>query len=329
MAAVVLLALATALCAPGAAGARGDVPAGVQAQGTRVRSMTEGAEPPGLDGKAYRLLEGAWRQDWIRTRAAGGDAATLVLEPDGALRLDDSIATRTLFGDVQIHVEFRIPSQRDGSSISHGELGLPEGSRIVMSDSMNRPQRTNSCGAILDVAAPTAAASLPPGGWQTLDIAYRAPRAAPDGQISEPARVTVLHNGVLVHNGVALPSGAERRALRGPIELAKRSGVLHVRNLWVRALDISPPGGARAEAPRAKAEDALASPAPAGAPPASPAPADPAPGDTAPAADPARPAQRPPNSAAPAPPGESACAVGAVPGTDRAGHSTRTTPAPP
>ncbi|MBL9140347.1 MAG: DUF1080 domain-containing protein, partial [Phycisphaerae bacterium] len=166
---------------------RGGLPPGVRAHGVRVQSMTEGADPPGMDGKGVRLFVGPWLGSWTAVHQAdkagntpAPERVTLVLDASGALLLDRDYATAQEFGDAQIHLEFRIPPLRDGSSACYAELKLAQGCRIVMTDSMNRPQRPNSCGAILDIAAPTTSASLPPGAWQTFDVAYRAARAAAD-----------------------------------------------------------------------------------------------------------------------------------------------------
>lgn len=215
-------------------------PPDTRAQGLRVRSMTEGAEPPGLDGKAVRLFAGGWLSRWNRVAEPNRqgqrpepEPVTLELLEGGELQLDGTYASQMKFGDVQVHIEFRVPPQRDGSSVSYAELMLPQGCRLVMTDSMNRPQRDTSCGAILGVAAPTAAASLPPGAWQTFDVAYRAARMGLDGAIAEPARVTLLHNGVLVQNAVSLPVAADQ-PVEGPLTLVRTFGSLRVRNLWVR-----------------------------------------------------------------------------------------------
>lgn len=216
-------------------------PSDARARGLRVRSMTEGADPPGLDGKALRLFAGGWLSRWSRVaepdrqgQRPAPEPVTLELGEGGELLLDGTYVSQFSIGDVQVHLEFRVPPQRDGSSVSYGELVLPQGCRLVMTDSMNRPQRDTSCGAILGIAAPTAAASLPPGAWQTFDVAYRAARRGPDGAISEPARVTLLHNGVMVQNAAALPAIADQ-PVEGPITLSRTFGTLHLRNLWVRS----------------------------------------------------------------------------------------------
>ena len=47
---------------------------------------------------------------------------------------------------------------------------------------------------------PLVNASRPPGEWQAYDIIFTAPRFRAGGVVDTPAIVTVLHNGIVVHN---------------------------------------------------------------------------------------------------------------------------------
>ena len=60
---------------------------------------------------------------------------------------------------------------------------------------------------------PLVNASRPPGQWQTYDIIFNPPRFKPDGSLETPAFVTMLHNGVLVHNHTALIGAMAYRAV--------------------------------------------------------------------------------------------------------------------
>ena len=43
-----------------------------------------------------------------------------------------------------------------------------------------------------------------PGEWQIYDIIYTAPRFSENGRLAVPARITVLHNGVLIQNNTEI-----------------------------------------------------------------------------------------------------------------------------
>jgi hypothetical protein len=91
-------------------------------------------------------------------------------------------------------------------------------------------------------------ACRPPGEWQTYDIVFRRPRFRPDGSLVAPARITVIHNGVLVQDGVepwgptswlqALPYTAH--ADRLPLAFQDHGNPVRYRNVWLRELPEGP-----------------------------------------------------------------------------------------
>jgi hypothetical protein len=93
---------------------------------------------------------------------------------------------------------------------------------------------------------PLANAMRPPGAWQTYDVIWTAPRFAADGKVTAPAKVTVLHNGVLVQNDTVLTGETlyigkpyYKAYDRAPIKLQAHgdpSPPLSFRNIWVREL---------------------------------------------------------------------------------------------
>ncbi|MDH3497371.1 MAG: DUF1080 domain-containing protein, partial [Gemmatimonadota bacterium] len=83
-----------------------------------------------------------------------------------------------------------------------------------------------------------------PGEWQTYDIVFRRPRFAENGSVARPARVTVLHNGVLVHENAAFTGATvharaatyQRHADGLPLVLQDHGDPVRFRNIWVREL---------------------------------------------------------------------------------------------
>jgi len=91
---------------------------------------------------------------------------------------------------------------------------------------------------------PLVNATRKPGEWQTYDIIFRAPRFDAAGAVVSPARMTVVHNGILVHDAQELtgPTAHKARppytahAEKLPIGLQDHSHPVRFRNIWIRGL---------------------------------------------------------------------------------------------
>ena len=117
-----------------------------------------------------------------------------------------NIVTTEEFGDVRVHVEWAAPSEVKGEGQGRGNSGVYLQGRYeiqVLGSYQNKTCFNGQAGALYGVAAPLVNACRKPGEWQTNDIIFHAPRRAPDGKV-EPGSVTVLHNGVLVLDHVAV-----------------------------------------------------------------------------------------------------------------------------
>jgi hypothetical protein len=86
-------------------------------------------------------------------------------------------------------------------------------------------------------------ASRLPGQWQEYDIVFTAPRFAGD-KLEKPAVVTVIHNGVVVHNATSFWGPTTHKAIgkynpndvKGPIGLQDHGNPVRFRNIWIRPL---------------------------------------------------------------------------------------------
>jgi hypothetical protein len=81
-----------------------------------------------------------------------------------------------------------------------------------------------------------------PGQWQSYDILFTAPKFDAEGKVVSPAYMTVLHNGVLVHNHFELMGRTsyveapryEKHGEKEPIHLQFHGNPVKFRNIWLR-----------------------------------------------------------------------------------------------
>jgi hypothetical protein len=158
-----------------------------------------------------------------------------------------SIVTKRSFGDIQLHIEWATPAVVSGEGQGRGNsgvflMGLYE---VQILDSYrNDTYPDGQAAALYGQAPPLINASRPPGAWQTYDIIFRRPRFAADGTLQSPARATVLHNGVLVHDAAEFVGRTVHgkraqyspHAGRLPLMLQDHRNPVRFRNIWVREL---------------------------------------------------------------------------------------------
>lgn len=187
--------------------------------------------------------------DLSRWRAAGGGAAGWRVI-DGYAEVvaqRGDIMTADAFGDVQLHIEWAAPARPSGDGQGRGNSGvfLMGMYEVQILDSHeNRTYADGQAAAIYGQHPPLVNASRPPGEWQEYDIIFRRPRFDASGALVRPARITMFHNGVLVHDDVELtgPTGHYARppyrahADRLPIRLQDHGNPMRFRNIWVREL---------------------------------------------------------------------------------------------
>ena len=83
--------------------------------------------------------------------------------------------------------------------------------------------------------APDLNVCYPPLAWQTFDLDYTAARFELSGKKLANGRLTLRHNGVVVHNDIELPGGtaAADGPEPGPIYLQNHGDPIRFRNIWI------------------------------------------------------------------------------------------------
>lgn len=154
-----------------------------------------------------------------------------------------SIVSKREFGDAKYHIEFYTPYEPNDRGQGRGNAGfyLQQRYELQVLDSFGLPTANNECGAFYQQAAPRVNASLPPLEWQTYDITFRAPRFDANGNKTANARVTVLHNGIVIHEDFELkhptPGGIANEAPKGPLLIQDHGDQPRYRNIWILPLD--------------------------------------------------------------------------------------------
>jgi hypothetical protein len=203
-------------------------------------SFSENAQPP---SDAIVLFDGKDLSHW-RDKGTGGPAQWKI--EDGAmLTTKGDIETTNVFGDMQLHLEFRepVPAKRDGQGRGNSGVFLMDQYEVQVLDCYhNKTYADGTTGALYGQHPPLANACRPPGEWETYDILFTAPRFAEDGKLLSPAYVTVILNGVVVQDHQAfrgdtnwrVPGKYTAHAAKLPLALQYHDNPVAFRNIWVR-----------------------------------------------------------------------------------------------
>lgn len=219
-----------------------------------VPEMTEFWEPepkvvrPGnaaeAPSDAIVLFDGRDLSKW-KAKEGGGEAQWPVEEGVFTVGKGD-ISTKEEFGDFQLHIEWSAPDKVVGKSQGRGNSGIFLQDRYevqVLDSYQNRTYSNGQAASIYKQHPPLVNATRPPSEWNVYDIIYTAPRFKENGSVFTPARVTVIHNGVLVQNNVQIKGPTEYIGLpeykphgKAPISLQDHGNPVSYRNIWIREL---------------------------------------------------------------------------------------------
>jgi len=231
--AIVLIALAISAQARAQYGDISDLKVAKPEDKVDVQSVPP---PPG----SIILFDGNNLEEWIKTD--GKTPATWELVAGRAMQVKGGgIQThRTFDGHIKLHVEFRVPYMPDKTGQARGNSGVYLQGRyeVQILDSYGLKSQDNDCGGIYKVAAPLVNACKAPTVWQSYDIDFQAPKFQ-DGKKVSPARISVVQNGVKIHENVEIPLDNTVAGLGGdpgqpgPIMLQDHGNPVQFRNIWL------------------------------------------------------------------------------------------------
>ena len=211
----------------------------------RVVAPAAQATPFAPPSDAVVLFDGANLSKW--ESMDNGPAPWMV--QDGYMEVvpkSGGIRTKETFGDCQLHIEWAAPKVIEGESQGRGNSGvfLMERYEIQVLDCFNNPTYADgSTAGIYGEYPPLVNACRKPGEWHTYDIVWIAPRFE-GADLASPARVTVFHNGIVVHHDQALFGPTTHRAVlpyeahppEGHLMLQDHTNPVRFRNIWYRPL---------------------------------------------------------------------------------------------
>jgi hypothetical protein len=192
------------------------------------KSPTMGTNPP---KGAVVLFDGSDKTEWQGGRV---DEKTKLLNTDGR-----DIKTARKFQNYTMHVEFLLPFKPAARGQGRGNSGFYQVDHfeVQILDSFGLEGRNNECGGVYTKADPIVNMCLPPLQWQTYDVEFTN-AVAKDGKKIKNARMTLKHNGVVIHkdleiNGKTGGSRREPEGTPGPIKLQGHGNPLQFRNVWI------------------------------------------------------------------------------------------------
>jgi hypothetical protein len=216
------------------------------------KQITPAAAPGGAPSDAVILFDGADLSKWTQ-RGRGQNRGQMV---EARWKVENGyfqaapgtgdLLTKEKFGDCQLHIEWASPNPPAGRSQDRGNSGVLLMTRyeIQVLDAWDNPTYADGQpGAIYGQWPPLVSPARKPGEWNTYDIVFEAPKFEAE-KLVKPAYITLLYNGVVVHN---------RKESMGPmvyrqvahytphpaedaLMLQDHNHPVRYRNVWIRRL---------------------------------------------------------------------------------------------
>lgn len=208
-------------------------PKKVESKGCVSRKAPEGAVVL-FDGKNTDAFNWGWRTvDGIMFSSGHPRPKT-----------SGDVKSKQSFGSCRVHIEWRIPAGRkvEGQKGGNSGLFLMDRYEIQIQEShTNVTYADGQAAAIYGQTPPKVNASVPQGEWQSYEILFEAPVYGEKG-LEKPAYVTVIHNGVKVHDRQEIYGPTTHKKVaqypakhpeKAPIRLQWHGDPIEFRNIWV------------------------------------------------------------------------------------------------
>lgn len=164
---------------------------------------------------------------------------------DGGLLMEGTQLVNT-YRDYTLHVEFQLPYMpyARGQGRSNSGVYLQSSYEVQILDSFGLEGVFNECAALYRYRKPDLNMCLPPLSWQTYDLTFRSPRFDAEGKKIQNASITVLHNGVAVHDHFEVErktgAGKQESPKLWPTKFQDHSNPVRFRNMWLIDLGGAP-----------------------------------------------------------------------------------------
>lgn len=160
------------------------------------------------------------------------------IDPNGLLI--QGVTSKHKFQDATVHLEFQLsymPTARDQGRANSG-CYLQGRYEVQILDSFGLEGKNNECGGIYSIRDPQTNMCFPPIAWQTYDIDFTAAKYDAAGKKTADAKITVKHNGVVIHKDVPLPKTTTAAPVAegpqpGPLYLQDHGNPIRFRNIWI------------------------------------------------------------------------------------------------
>jgi hypothetical protein len=212
-------------------------------------------QPP---SDAIVLFDGEDTSEWESEKGRGDVKWKVENGYMEVIKKTGGIRTKKLFGNCQLHIEWCTPEGIDpkitDQKRSNSGVFFMDRYEVQILDSYtddnyktNRTYADGQAAAIYGQNPPMVNACRKPGEWQSYDISFLRPLFDDNGNCIRKARITVLHNGVAVHNNLEIEgTTSHKRKARyrphgeGRIRLQDHGNPIRFRNIWIRELPEQP-----------------------------------------------------------------------------------------